>query len=319
MARAFGKVILLGEHAVVYGHPAIAAALDRGVTAQGVHMLESGAVDELVISPWGVTAHAEHSADGAPSIGRAFAEVLDTYPRERARVHIAAQVAIPGGSGLGCSAALGVAVVRAIDEALGETHTLEEDIARSLRWERVFHGQPSGVDNSMAAAGGLALFVKGAPLEPLRAKRSLHLVVGDSGEASATKAMVESVARQHAQVPEKTRQTFEAIAAIVRNGKLAIETGDLRGLGQLMDMNQWLLAGLMLSTPALEAMCAAARTAGALGAKLTGGGGGGCMIALCADAASAERVRSAVAAVARESFLVVAEGTMTSAAVGTPR
>jgi len=306
MARAFGKVILLGEHSVVYGHPAIAAALDRGVTASGTTSLADDAVDELLVAPWAVRTQPDAALDGAPSLGRAFAAVLASYASERPRVRVEAEVAIPGGSGLGCSAALGVAVVRAIDEALGETRSVDDDIARSLLWERVFHGQPSGVDNAMAAAGGLALFVKGAPLLPLLARRALHLVVGDSGEASTTKSMVDSVARQHAQVPEKTRQTFEAIAAIVRNGKLAIEGGDLRGLGQLMNMNQWLLAGLMLSTPKLEDMCGAARDAGALGAKLTGGGGGGCMIALCADAAAAERVSAAVGAVARDAFIVVA-------------
>lgn len=314
MAQAFGKVILLGEHSVVYGHPAIAAALDRGVSARGTALREAGAVDLLVIEPWGVQALPDVSSGGEPTLGRAFAEVLATFPAERPRVRIDANVAIPGGSGLGCSAALGVAVVRAIDEALGQTHSLEDDIARSLRWERVFHGQPSGVDNAIAAAGGLALFVKGSALEPLRARRPLRLVVGDSGEASATKSMVESVARQHEQVPEKTRQTFEAIAAIVRNGKLAIEGGDLRGLGQLMNMNQWLLAGLLLSTPKLEEMCAAARDTGALGAKLTGAGGGGCMVALCADAASAELVRDAVAKHARDAFVVVAGGLPSGAA-----
>jgi mevalonate kinase len=306
MARAFGKVILLGEHAVVYGHPAIAAALDRGVTARGLASTDDGALDELVISPWGVRAVPEESKDGAPSLGRAFAEVLATYPTARPRVRVEAEVALPGGSGLGCSAALGVAVVRALDEALEQTHTVDEDIERSLRWEHVFHGQPSGVDNTMAASGGLALFVKGAPLERLRARRPLHLVVGDSGEASATRAMVESVARQVARAPEKTQQTFEAIATLVRNAKLAIEGGDLRGLGHWLNMNQFLLAGLLLSTPKLEEMCAAARDAGALGAKLTGGGGGGCMLALCADADAAARVRDAVAAVARDAFLVVA-------------
>lgn len=308
MVRAFGKVILLGEHAVVYGYPAIAAALDRGVTAQGHASRAAGAVDELLIAPWGVRTEPDDAPDAGPSLGRAFAEVLATYPADRRRVRVEAEVAIPGGGGLGCSAALGVAVVRAIDEALGETRSLDEDIARSLLWERVFHGSPSGVDNTMAAAGGLALFTKGAPLERLRARRTLRLVVGDTGEASATRAMVDSVARQHTQVPAKTARTFEAIDALVRNGKLAIEGGDLRGLGQLMELNQFLLAGLLLSTPKLEVMCAAARAAGALGAKLTGGGGGGCMIALCADDATAERVREAVAAVGRDAFIVRAGG-----------
>lgn len=301
MALAFGKVILLGEHAVVYGHPAIAAALDRGVTARGIASRAVGAVDELVISPWGVRTTHDDTREATSALGRAFAEVLATYPAERPRLRVEAEVAIPGGSGLGCSAALGVAIVRAIDEALAETHTLDDEIARSLVWERVFHGQPSGIDNTMAAAGGLALFVKGAPLERLHARRVLHLVVGDSGEPSATKSMVDSVARQHAQVPDKTRQTFDAIASIVRNGKLAIEGGELRALGQLMDMNQFLLAGLLLSTPKLEEMCAAAREAGALGACLSGAGS--TIIAFAESAPGAGALKTALVAAAARADL----------------
>ena len=128
--------------------------------------------------------------------------------------------------------------------------------------------------------GGVALFVRGKPLQPIHANKPLHLVVGYSGESSSTKEMVESVRRQLEDDPSRVRKTFEGIETLVRNAKLAIEVGDLVALGQLLDLNHTLLSSLMLCTTKLDRMCQTAREAGALGAKITGAGGGGCMFAL---------------------------------------
>jgi mevalonate kinase len=106
--------------------------------------------------------------------------------------------------------------------------------------------------------------------------------------------MVKGVADLLARKPEETNKQFDAIAAIVNNGKLALEQGDLKGLGQLLTMNHKLLAGLMLSTDRIEQMISAAVEAGALGAKVTGGGGGGCMIALVDSDASYAAVKAAL-------------------------
>lgn len=280
MAFGRGKVILLGEHSVVYGHPALAAGLERGITATA----ERAATASLEIDPWNVTV----VPSGEEPLARAFAVALALH--DRAPVRVRARVELPAGAGLGCSAALGVAVIGAIDEALEVKRTPEELAAVSLAWEKVFHGNPSGIDNTMAACGGIGLFRRGQPLSPIVARTPLRLVVANSGEQASTKQMVESVARQHAKDPAKLDQIFEGIAAIVQNGKTAIESGKLRDLGQLMTLNQKLLNTLLLSTAKLEELCDAATEAGALGAKLTGSGGGGCMIALVDD----ERERSVV-------------------------
>jgi len=300
---ARGKIILLGEHGVVYGRPALAAALDRGVAATG----ELAERAQLDIEPWGV--HVERGASeprrapGAESLARAFGALLDGYGEPTPAVHVRADVALPGGAGLGCSAALGVAVLRAIDEALGHARTDDETAQASLAWERVFHGNPSGVDSTMAACGGVAVFTKGEPLERVRVRRPLVVVVGDSEEPSATKSMVESVARQRERAPERIDKTFDGMTALVRNGRLAVEHGDVAELGKLMDLNQALLNALMVSTARLEEMCAAARAAGARGAKLTGAGGGGCMIALVDDRTIAERVRRELISLGRGAFV----------------
>ncbi len=300
MASACGKIILLGEHGVVYGRPALAAAIERGVHATAT-LADATRLD---IAPWGVTIDlAEAPRPEHESLARAFAALLDTFGAARPHVHVRAEVALPAGAGLGCSAALGVAVLRAIDDALGKPRGDQAAADASLAWERVFHGNPSGVDNTMAACGGIAVFRKGAPLERVRARRPLVIVVGNSNEPSATKPMVESVARQRERAPARVDKTFDAMASLVGNGRLAIEAGDVVELGKLMDLDQALLNSLMLSTARLEEMCGAARAAGARGAKLTGGGGGGCMIALVDDAEIGERVLRELVALGRDAFV----------------
>jgi len=268
-----GKVILLGEHAVVHGCPAIAVGIERGVTA------EASAAERnlLSLSPWGLAL--EPNARGSEPLERAFAAALALYP-ERPALEVSAEVELPAGAGLGCSAAIGVAVLDAIDEALGIQRSRTELAEAALVWERIFHGNPSGIDNAMSAVGGVALYRKGEPLQPLHSNKPLHLVIGYSGESSSTKEMVASVARQLEDDPKRVNKAFEAIEVLVRNARLAIEAGDHIALGQLLDLNHSILSSLMLCTGKLDEMCQTARAAGALGAKMTGAGGGGCMFAL---------------------------------------
>ena len=268
-----GKVILLGEHAVVHGCPAIAVGIERGVTAEAT-ITERNILN---LSPWGLSL--EPDAFGSEPLERAFAAALSLYP-ERPALEVSADVELPAGAGLGCSAAIGVAVLDAIDEALGIERSRAELAEAALVWERVFHGNPSGIDNAMSAIGGVALYRKGEPLQPLRSNKPLHLAIGYSGESSSTKEMVASVARQLEDDPKRVNETFEAIEVLVRNARLAIEAGDHIALGQLLDLNHSILSSLMLCTSKLDEMCRTARSAGALGAKMTGAGGGGCMFAL---------------------------------------
>lgn len=286
-----GKVILLGEHSVVYGKPALAAGLGIGVRATAESAAELGH-HELHCLPWDVRVQ---PGDDEP-LARAFEALLAHYG-ERPPVRVRCDVQLPGGAGLGCSAAIGVAVVRALDARwrAGEPPASDEEVAElSLRWERVFHGNPSGVDNAMAAAGGVAVFRRSEPLRRLSVPKPLPLVIAHSGESSSTKEIVDFVRRQHDKEPGRIGEIFDGIEALVRNAELAVEAGDLKGLGQLMDMNQALLSALMLSTENLETLCRVARSHGALGAKLTGAGGGGCMIALAPSRDAATEIEAAL-------------------------
>ena len=295
---AHGKVILFGEHAVVYGIPALAVGIDRGAWAEAKPSADANSV--MYVRGWDVTVTADAAAD-SPPLARAFHGVLEaTRNAQRtageppvSAVHVEAEADLPPGGGLGCSAALGVAVARAIDP----TAAPEAIAARVDAWERVFHGNPSGIDAAVSSLGGCVHFTRSSSGEPeierVRVAVPLHLCVGHSGQSSSTKSMVESVARMKERRPETTQRTFDAIHTLVKNARLAISDGDLRAIGQLLDLNQMLLSGLFVSTPEIEQMCGTARTAGALGAKLTGAGGGGCVVALVESAAKGEAVLAA--------------------------
>ncbi len=300
MAFGHGKLILFGEHGVVHGRPAIAAALPRGVEAEA----RPAPRPRLEIEPWGVAFDADAKQADRPGemLREAFCALLDLYG-QRPALCVQARVSLPSSAGLGSSAALSVAIVRALDQALGIAREPAQVAEAALSAERVFHGNPSGIDTALASHGGVALFRKGSPLEPLKVGRKLTLVVGDSAQAGDTASTVASVGRQHLQNLARVEQIFDGMEAIVVNAKSALAAGELWRLGQLMVLNQKLLVGLMLSTTRLEEMCQAAEKAGALGAKLTGGGGGGCMIALCENAEQAQRVQEALAALGRSSFV----------------
>ncbi|MFW6051137.1 MAG: mevalonate kinase [Myxococcota bacterium] len=304
MAYGRGKLILLGEHGVVYGRPALAASVARGVTATA----RPADGDRLEVRPWGVSVSPDAPSE-AP-LARAFRAALDLYEGEsRPPLHVDAEVALPGGAGLGCSAALGVAVIGAIDERLGRPRAPAALAEAAMAWERVFHGNPSGIDAAMAAGqAGIAVYRRGEPLEPVVPRTPPCLVVGHSGEPGSTAAMVAEVARQHARAPERMEQIFDAMASLVRNGRIALEAGDVRSLGRLMDLNQALLSSVLVSTSRLEELCVAARQAGALGAKLTGGGGGGCMIALVENESAAEPVLEALRKLDADPFVADTRG-----------
>jgi mevalonate kinase len=293
MALGHGKVILLGEHSVVHGRPALALSVERGAEVVG-KLVRGAERTTLHIKPWDVVVDSGPATnEGRESLQQALRAARGFYDDD-VEVALTATMRLPSGAGMGSSAALGVAVLRMLDELRGLTRSDGEIYERSLLWERVFHGNPSGIDNAMATYGGMALFKRGEPLVRIVPRKPLKLVVAHSGSSSSTKVMVESVARQFNSEPERIGKLFDAIAAIVQNGKVALEHGDLKGLGQLMTMNHQLLSSLMLSTAELEEMIRTALAAGALGAKVTGAGGGGCMVALVDSDDSARAVSSAL-------------------------
>jgi mevalonate kinase len=275
VASASGKVILLGEHAVVYGVPALAAGIDRGATATATRS------ERALLRLGDLTC----TADDGSETGRAFSAVLSELSAPPMSVKVELQV-LPG-CGLGASAAISIAIARALLEVMEPTapdfaapEWMNRVLAAGAAWERVFHGNPSGIDAAAAASGGCISFTRGEGVTQVVLGQDLALAVAVAGPPASTKEMVEGLARLRDRRPEVVNKSIEGIHSLVKNARLCLEAGDIVGLGKLMDLNQMLLSGLFLSTEGIERACHIARSAGALGAKLTGSGGGGCVIAL---------------------------------------
>ncbi len=263
---AFSKVILLGEHAVVYGYPALAGALSRGISVTATP--RASGPTTIAVPAW----NARVSTDDDSPLGAALRALVDATGA--GPMELVADARVPPGAGLGSSAALSVAVARALAPD-ADTDAIE---ALANRAETHFHDNPSGVDVALAARGGLGLYRRGEGLAPIDAP-PLPLAVGFSGEPRSTADMVRKVAT----VADARRDDLAALGEAAQAGADALTRGAPNELGPLFRDAHVRLARLGVSTAALDRLVELALDAGALGAKLTGGGGGGAVIALAPD------------------------------------
>lgn len=273
MGFAPGKVILLGEHGVVYGYPALAGPLSWGVTARGVPARHS----RLELS-------AEIKGPGRAALLRAFDRAAAAAGRPPLSVKLESD--LPVSMGLGSSAAVAVACSRLLLSAAGPPASPAEVARVAFDMEKEFHGTPSGIDHTCSAMGQLIRY-RLRPGEDLgsarvvKSPRPLKVLVALAGERSPTKGTVAALRARRERWPARYRRLFAEIGRLVRDGVKAIESGDLEALGDAMTVNQGLLSALRLSSARLDEMVYRLRSMGALGAKLTGAGGdGGAVIGL---------------------------------------
>jgi hydroxymethylglutaryl-CoA reductase len=279
----YGKVILLGEHAVVYGRHAIACPLPLTMRAH-VEDVEKGV--QLLIPSWGVEYELAKPPEQRRSFERAAGAILDQLGLATRGMRIEVFPDVPRAMGLGGSAALAVAIIRALDKHFKLRLDNEEVNRLAYESERIAHGQPSGIDNTLATYGKPLVYRTGNPplVELLNIPKPLSLVIGMTRMQGLTAKTVGDVRAAHDRLPKVYEKIFDDIDALALQAVSAIQENRLHDLGELMNINQGLLNALQVSTPELETLIGIARKAGALGAKLTGGGGGGAMVALCGDA-----------------------------------
>jgi mevalonate kinase len=289
-----GKIILLGEHAVVYGYPALAAALDRGVRIDAVATPAGGSL-RVDIPSWNlkITAAPPHGADDAiPTasddhpFADALAAIADSLDVGRPPLTLVGDAQIPPGQGLGASAAFAVAVARALLHHAKRPATVAAVTAAADASEQLLHGRASGVDVALSIAGGIGVFRKASGLRPLPPGPALRVIVGPSGSPRSTAQMIARVSQATEGIAEDAR--LHELGELSERGTHALLAGDLAGLGTAMNRAHELLAELGVSTPTLDGLCDVANKLGAFGAKLTGAGGGGSVIAIAPREREAE-------------------------------
>jgi len=272
MGRACGKVILLGEHAVVHGAPALATALPLELRVEARRRPGPLA---LSAPGWGLDATA---GDGTRE-GEALARLASALGIEPSGALLHVETEIPARAGLGSSAALAAAAARALVAFCGIDIDHAGLFAAVQASERIFHGNPSGLDAEVALGGRTILFSRAQGALAVAAP-SLPLAVIHSGRPRETGAAVARFAGRLAKEPAQSRALIERIGDLARDAAEALGRGDLARLGRAMNENHEHLVRLGVSTAELDRICALAIEAGALGAKLTGGGGGGCAVIL---------------------------------------
>ncbi|WP_318284979.1 hydroxymethylglutaryl-CoA reductase, degradative [Halomonas denitrificans] len=284
MAAGHGKIILLGEHAVVYGRHAVAAPVPLAIQA---HVEKGGDGVQMIIPRWGVEQRLHTRSEKQHSFDKSMNLILETLGLQDEAMRIEIFPNVPRAMGLGGSAALAVATIRGLDRCFELGLDDEQVNALAFECEKIAHGTPSGIDNTLSTYGRAMLFRSGD--DPLRREIEIatpvDLVVGISGIESLTAATVARVRKAREAHPALYDDIFDQIDSLVLQGVDALADvsvdNRLETLGELMNVCQGLLNAMQVSSWELEEMIQIARREGALGAKLTGGGGGGSIIALC--------------------------------------
>ncbi|MCB9545151.1 MAG: mevalonate kinase [Myxococcales bacterium] len=287
-----GKVILFGEHAVVYGQPAVAAAMSTGL---GATVEPASGAPALRIPSWGRGGLEVRAGEAGPSsIARGFTRALEVLGLAGEPLAVTIEGDLPLGVGLGSSAAFAVSLLRALADYRAVPLGGAALLAAAAEVETVFHGTPSGLDHTVVTRGGCLRFARGETpaFRPVRLARPLPAVIAWSPREGSTRDAVEGLRARRDALPAAYDGLFAAMGAVAEAGVAALEAGDLATVGRLFDLNHGYLNACGVSSLANETMVALARRHGAVGAKLTGAGLGGAIIALCPD--DAEGVATAL-------------------------
>jgi mevalonate kinase len=289
VASAPAKIILLGEHFVVYGEPAIVLAIDKRAYVKAenrtdkrlhIHSTNLNLTGFFDGETFKVEKGDEREARlKFEPIKKTVDKILEKHGQSIG-LNIEINSTVPVAAGLGSSAAVVAATTMAIGALLGVQVSKEDVFRVTYEAEKVVHGTPSGIDPAISTFGGALLFQMDTGFKPLEAKTDIPLVIGDTGIQRSTRVQVEKVRNLKDKYPQVMEPMMGAAREIALKAIDTLKEKDLETLGELMNINHGLLYGIGVSDESLEWLINAARKAGALGAKLTGAGGGGCMIAL---------------------------------------
>lgn len=268
-----GKVILLGEHAVVHGQPALVAGMQAGVRAHA-----SPGRGVLSAPAWSL--EVQVGDDSLP--GQAVARLLQRL-QVPSKLDFWLECEVPARAGLGSSAAMAVAIARAAAAQRFGTSADEAAVMAAVsEAESVFHRKPSGIDAAAASRGGVGAYDKRNGWQPVTCGARVELCIGLSGKSHDTGALVAGVGQLCESTPV-ARRLVETLGDLARAGTEALVAGEVATLARIFNMAHGLLGGLGVSCLELDDLVYTARAAGAAGAKLTGAGGGGAVIAIAGE------------------------------------
>ncbi|MCJ7722764.1 MAG: mevalonate kinase [Anaerolineales bacterium] len=300
-ASAPGKIILFGEHAVVYGRPALAVPV---TDVQANATVTENRLRTIRIEAPGIGVNADLQAlppnHPLAAVTRAVLGALGIVHPPSFTMRI--ESTIPVASGLGSGAAVSVAAIRALASFLGCVMPDEKVNALAFEIEKLHHGTPSGIDNIVVTYAKPVYFLKGCPGETFHPGVPFTIVIGDTGVPASTKESVREVRELWQADPARFEKMFDVVGEIVQKAREAIESGEMMDLGLLMDKNHSILQGMTVSSQLLDRLVDAARSAGALGAKLSGSGRGGNMIALVKPESAQTVAEALVAAGAKRTI-----------------
>ncbi|GAB5490149.1 MAG: mevalonate kinase [Phototrophicaceae bacterium] len=288
MSSASAKIILFGEHAVVYNKPAIAIP---------VNSLRAYAEVEAENTAFQIVARDLDNEiitfEGDNPLSQIVRATLEVLNQDIPNIRLSVRSNIPIASGLGSGAAISTAIVRELADYFAITLSQETINDLVYEVEKIHHGTPSGIDNTVIVYEQAMYFWRKNLIEPIRSGADFRILIADTGKKSLTKHAVGDVRKLYESFPKATYSTIDFIGRITEEAKSAMEGGDERVLGFLMRENHMLLQQLTVSSPELDNLVETAIKNGALGAKLSGGGRGGNMIALVNDE-TAEKVAEAL-------------------------
>ena len=281
-ATSPGKIILFGEHAVVYGFPAIAVPVTqvnaRATVTANIHLHNEGI--HIQAPDVSVDANLNDLPANHP-LAFVIHEMLAYFGIDRIPAcTIRISSTIPIAAGLGSGAAVSVAIIKAFSAFLGHPLPLDKVSEIAFEVEKIHHGTPSGIDNTVVTFAKPVYFERGKPIEILNIKTPFTLVIGDTGIQSPTVNVVSDVRKAWLVEKERYTELFQEISQVVTQARTAIQEGEIEKLGHLMNKNHTYLKELGVSCAELDQLVDVAVQGGALGAKLSGGGRGGNMIAL---------------------------------------
>ena len=290
ISKAPGKIILFGEHAVVYGYPAIAVPIDA--VQVRVSILPVIIENQSIIKIRNISWHEDipfTELDEYDPIRTSVENIYAHINQKPPHFEMTISSSIPIASGLGSSAALAVAITRCMSQFLGIYLSNDEINALAYKSEEIQHGSPSGIDNSVITLDQPILFKKSKPVSQIKIKSSIDIILADTGKRTLTKEVVAFVKQSLENEPDFIKSILVEIGDVVEKAAKALLYGEVKQIGSLMVRNHIALKKLGVSSIELDRLVESALKNGALGAKLCGGGKGGYMVAIC-EPTSCERV-----------------------------